>query len=310
MKPAATTDAVVVLHESRELLPDLVRGLRAQSEPFASWCFCLNGRDDGSADYLRALPEAPRLVERLDNPGFAGGANAALALGEAPFALLLNPDVELGEDYLARTRAALGADAGLGAAGGLLWREDAERGPIVDSAGFHRQPWWRIVDRDAGEPLSSWAGKDEDRPGLCGAALLLKREALRAIAPDGRVLDERYWMYKEDQDLALRLQEAGFRSRFVAGARAKHDRGWRPGGRSGIGLRLRRHSLKNRYLLLARHFRLARDWPSLPAILLFEMVQATVLLLSEPKTVLGYAWAWRTLRGRPIESRVNGGSEG
>jgi GT2 family glycosyltransferase len=306
---ALESDVVVVLHESRDLLPALVAGLRAQTRPFRGWCFCLNGPEDGSEAWLRALPEAPRIVRRPDNPGFAGGVNAALALSTAPFVMLLNPDVELAPDYHARCREALDVDEGLAAAGGLLWRREPEGRAVVDSAGFRRQPWWRVVDRDAGRPLDSWRGRDEDLPGLCGAALFLRRAALDAVALEGQALDERFWMYKEDQDLAWRLLAAGWRLRFLPGARAEHRRGWRPGQRGDVSLLLRRHSLKNRYLLLNRHFRWRRDWVALPAILCFEVVQALVLLLSEPKTVSGYLWAWRALRDHGDHGREGGRAE-
>ena len=40
-----------------------------------------------------------------------------------------------------------------------------------------------------------------------GAAFILRREAV----PDGRVMDERFFLYFEDVDLCLRLRKAGWK---------------------------------------------------------------------------------------------------
>ncbi|MEZ6194271.1 MAG: glycosyltransferase family 2 protein [Planctomycetota bacterium] len=293
--PVARVAAVVVLFESRDALPALVASLRAQTRPCDEWVFCLNGPDDGAGAELRALPESPRLLERPDNPGFAGGVNAALAATDAEFVLLLNPDVVLAPDYVERCLAALGADERRAVAGGVLWRPDGAGRPVVDGAGFSVQPWLRVVDRGAGRPLEGFPLESGEVPGLCGAALLARRSALRAVAEDGQVLDETFWMYKEDQDLAWRLRAAGFVQWLEVSARARHERGWRPGTRGVVAPRLRRHSLKNRYLLLAKHFRWGRDFWRIPFILAFELVQGVVLLLSEPRTMSGYLLAWRAL---------------
>ena len=52
-------------------------------------------------------PRGVRLVARPSNDGFAAGVNAGWQVSRAPWILLLNPDVEVGADFLARLFARL-----------------------------------------------------------------------------------------------------------------------------------------------------------------------------------------------------------
>ena len=62
--------------------------------------------------------------------------------------------------------------------------------------------------------------------GLSGACALFRVSALKDVAfPDGTFLDESYWSYKEDVDLAFRLRSAGYRSFVLFDAVAYHERG-------------------------------------------------------------------------------------
>ncbi|MEE9391823.1 MAG: glycosyltransferase [Planctomycetota bacterium] len=304
----------VVLFESRGYLDALLKSLRAQTVVAQPWAFCINGPDDGAAEFLRSQAEQIFVTERPDNPGFAGGANAAMALlerdGASPeFILLLNPDVELSADYLEHGLEVFNHHPEVGAVGGLLWRENATGAEVVDSAGFALQPWLRIVDRGAGRDLASWREPSGSVIGVCAAAILMRSAALRDVAEDGKAFDESFWMYKEDQDLCLRLRGRGHQVFFEPAARARHQRGWAPkiGARAGIAGKLRQHSLKNRYLLMAKHW----DWRQLwrfPLILVFELFLGLLLLVSEPRTLRAYPmaarlWptAWR--KGRAFAKR-------
>lgn len=299
---SGATEACVVLHRSRPLLEPLLAGLRAQTVPFARWIFCICGEDDGSRALLERQPERPLVIARPDNPGFAGGANAAIAAARERFVFLLNPDVELAPDHHELLRAAL-IEEGAAAAGGLLLRRDERERVVIDSAGFSVQPWLRIVDRYAGRSPEAVTLRREAVPGVCGAAMLADRPILLEAAEDGEVFDQAFWMYKEDQDLCLRLRELGEKVIFEPRAIAWHGRGFPPGARAGIPLLQRRHSLKNRYLLLQKHLRARHLWRA-PLLVIFELALGTRLLVSEPATCGAWAMAWRLRRATARKRRA------
>ena len=65
--------------------------------------------------------------------------------------------------------------------------------------------------------------------GATGAAALLRRAALDDVAyAGGEVFDEGFFAYREDADLAWRLQRRGWRCLYWPGAVGWHGRGLRP----------------------------------------------------------------------------------
>lgn len=192
-----------------------------------------NGSDTG-LDWVEALDRRFRVLRTSRNVGFAAGVNLALAeLPEAPFLLLLNPDVFVEPRTLEESTAVLTRDPTLGAMtcklvlpSGELDAACRRSHPTVLSA-FSRQ-----LGLQARFPRSRFFGRynltylDPARPhdidSGTGAYLLLRREALGAA---GGALDERFFLYGEDLDLCRRIRESGHRILYWPGARAVHVKG-------------------------------------------------------------------------------------
>ena len=87
-------DVLVILHNSRTLIPGLLHSLRRISIPVNVY-FLDNNSTDGSADILaESLPGLPfraHLLRSLNNNGFAGGMNRLAGQSQAEFMFVLNP---------------------------------------------------------------------------------------------------------------------------------------------------------------------------------------------------------------------------
>jgi GT2 family glycosyltransferase len=175
-----------------------------------------NASGDDLTKLARRYPEACfSTAER--NLGFGAGHNRLAEQHDADAVLLLNPDAELVEPAtVARLHAALRADASLAAVGPQL----------VSAAG--------AVDlRDHGElrgvraRIAHAAGhshyRRRDAPAdvawVSGAACLIDRRAFDAV----RGFDPGYFLYKEEEDLFLRIRRYGRRVRYVPSVRVRHD---------------------------------------------------------------------------------------
>lgn len=187
-----------------------------------------NGSHDGSVERIKAECPGVRLVESGSNLGYAGGNNvgirAALESG-ARYVLLINNDVEVDPDCIARLEAALDADKRAGAAGPLLLSPGPER--RIWAAGgelAHRENVTRL--RGFGQLCNGRYRADEDVDYLPGCAILVRREAFAKIG----LLDESFFCYMEDVEFGRRLAAAGFKNRFVADAAAQHDASASTGG--------------------------------------------------------------------------------
>ena len=250
-----SVDVIVVVRSHAGTLAATLAGLAAQAAPPARVVVVDNASTDGSRDVARRfaglLPF--ELIESPDNLGFSGAANRAIRRCDGRWLLSLNPDCRLAPDFLARLVTAAERDERAGSASGLLLRgrgDDLAATDVVDSAGMIVTAGGRHHDRGAGRRLTS----DLDRPasvfGASGAAALYRRAALDDVAyAGGEVFDETFFAYREDADLAWRLQRRGWSCLYWPAARAWHARGLRPEARRRGTPEINRHSVRNRFLL-------------------------------------------------------------
>jgi glycosyltransferase involved in cell wall biosynthesis len=167
--------------------------------------------DDGSRDesvaWLRA--EGVEVVVRGASGGFAAAANAGLAaVAGCDAVALVNTDVALAPDWLQRTTEVLQAAPEAGAVACKMVGMD-DPGLIDDTGDTLRRDGvceqrgrGRRDDGRFDEPGEVW--------GACAGAALYRAEAVAQVGG----FDERYGMYLEDVDLALRLRLAGWTCRY------------------------------------------------------------------------------------------------
>jgi GT2 family glycosyltransferase len=151
-------------------------------------------------------------------------------------------------------------------------------------------------------------------PGVTGAAMVLRREAVLDLADEGgEVFPERFFAYFEEVDLNLRIAKAGLRCGMDGTAVAWHASRGQDGRRSPA---LRTHYLTNHWLVSLRNDRW-RDWlAELPGIARGELLYYAPRYLATPicavrafgKMLGSIAWA-RRCRSR-FEARYPNAVEG
>ncbi len=248
---------IVVSHDHVETLPACLDAVAAHEPPPSEVVVVDNASADGSAEVTETRSGAGvRLIRETMNTGFAAAVNRGLRETSAPWVLLLNPDCAPHPDFVGRLLGAVverPEDREIGAVTGRLLRAaDASLAPshVLDAAGMVVTASGRHFDRGAGEPDDGRYSHPAWVFGGTGAATLFRRSALDDVAyPDGQVLAESFFAYREDAELAWRLQWRGWRCLYVPDAVAVHGRGFRPeGGRKGHEF-VNRLSVRNRFLL-------------------------------------------------------------
>lgn len=273
-----------------------------------------NASTDGTADAARAAAGV-EVVANDANLGYAAAQNVgirrAIDRGD-DYVLFLTPDVVLAPDHIATLVRALEGAPPSACAGGKLLRPDGK----IDSAGIHGARNRHFTDRGQGE---SDDGRFDDGRGVfapCGAVVLHRVDALRDVAVDDEFLDESFFAYKEDIDLAWRYHWAGwtvlYESDAIAthgraapfsaatGAAASEPRSVREIGRdrAHVAPVVRRLSARNQLLLLAKN----EPWSTLLTLdgLRVAGRQLAVFayaLLREPSTLPAYLGFLRHLPG-------------
>ncbi len=214
--PRAGVDAVVVSHNTRELLGRCLAAL----QPECRHIIVVDAAStDGSAETLAAHVSADDVLALRHNRGFGAAANAGIAAATSDFVLLLNADAWPLPGAVAKlvTKAAL--DSSIGVMAPRLLNPDGSlqrsifgyprtplslaawvASPAVISNAFRA---WRFMQSSTASLLhdGSHAIAGGDFP--AGAALLIRKEAW--IEVDG--FDEAFFMYSEETDFCQRLRQ-------------------------------------------------------------------------------------------------------
>ena len=210
--------------------------------------------------------------------GFSGGHNELFAMTGSSYVFCVNQDVVLADDYLERLIGFLDKNAGVGSACGVLRHEDGS----VDTAGLAKSWYEKTYD------IIKAPSEPEARVfGVSGALPVYRRAAVAEVSPDGKLFDGNFFAYKEDVDLAWRLDIFGWSSYVLAGARATHERGF-GADKKGDAAQYAKQKLSSRNHLLT----LSKDLPVedfwlLPVILFYELGKMLYLAIFVPKS-LGY----------------------
>ena len=220
--------AVVVNFNARDHLVTCLPSLRADG--ITSVVVVDNDSKDGSAEAVTAADPDALFVAAGANLGYGTAANLGVAKVDAPYVLILNPDVVVEPGTVNALIAALEADPRLAIVGPRIEEPDgslypsARKFPDLKVAAGHaffgyvapRNRWTRAYKRldanyaDAGEV--DW---------VSGSCFLARRTAYEAVGG----FDEDFFMYAEDVDLCWRLWQAGWRVAYDPAGRVVHKGG-------------------------------------------------------------------------------------
>ena len=236
---------IIPNYNGADYLPACLDALAEQSFRDAEVIVADNTSTDGSADLVERSYPATRLLRLDKNRGFAAAVNAGVKASEREFIIILNSDTRAEPDFVAELHAALEAEPGAAmAAPKMLFARDTT---IINSMGLGYDITG--TNHDIGFGLADGPQFDEGKWifGPCGGAGMYRRSIFREIGP----LDEDYFMYYEDVDLAFRAQMAGHKCIFVPSARVYHIEG---AGTDTLPRRRNYYLARNALTVIAKNF--------------------------------------------------------
>ncbi len=276
--PMATVTVGIVTHNSEQYILPCIQSLLAQThENFEIVVFDNDSSDETVSLLTNTFPEI-RVLESEKNVGFARGHNEILRKTGSEFYACVNVDMLFEQNFLAELIRAIQEKPNFGSAGGKLkfWDFSAFQAGatsegktnFIDTVGIRILRSHRFEDIGQGEIDCGQFDDDQKIFGISGAAALYRREALRDVAFENdrgelEYFDESMFMYKEDVDLAYRLQWAGWKATLSPLAIGYHDRTVSVRGTSAMSLiknRLKKtravnqQSFLNHRILLRKNF--------------------------------------------------------
>jgi N-acetylglucosaminyl-diphospho-decaprenol L-rhamnosyltransferase len=216
-----------------------------------------NASVDDSASGLDDLPLPLELMRNARNMGFAAACNQGAGSSEADFLLFLNPDTQLLPGTLVRVTRFMQSEQAQ--AIGICGVESVDRAghPMISCARF---PTLRVL-------FGKMFRLHRTLPGLFPSHHLLPRETRQSRVVDQVIgafffvrsdlfsrlggFDERYFLYFEEVDFALRARKHGKASYFLKTAKIVHE--GNVSSTQVVDVRLY-HSLRSRLVFARRHW--------------------------------------------------------
>ena len=289
---------VIVTWNSAPFLRRCLAALAAQTHPNLELIHVDNASSDDSIAIVRELAPHARPILNDANLGFSTAVNQAVRIAKGEFVLLLNPDAFLEPDYVSSLVAAF-TDESIGMATGKLLQ--AESG-LIDSKGIRMTRSGRHFDIDQGLSDSRLPTPDTQVFGVSGAAAMYRMSFVNDVTIGGEFLDEDFFTYREDADVAWRGRLFGWRAIYVPDAVAHHVRTVTPEKRRTLSAVTNMHGVKNRFLLRLKNEGLYLALRNAPFELTRDLIAIAATLTIERSSLPALKWLWKNRR-RIMEKR-------
>lgn len=279
-----------------------------------------NHSTDKTIDLIRDKYPQISLVESNTNLGFAKGHNQIIRKTQSDYYLCVNVDMVFEPNFVSELVKAMSEKPLYGSVGGKIkhwdyaaWQkghthsQDAGKTNFIDSAGMRILPSHRFEDIGQSEADYGQYDQAQDIFGVSGAAVLYRYKALQDIAfvnaaGEKEFFDEQMFMYKEDIDLAYRLQWAGWKCRYSPKAVCFHDRTIAAPKRTNLGIfqnrvrkprRINQLSFLNHQILLQKNYSPAFSFRTKRATWWYNFKVFVYLFCCEQETLFQWWKLWR-----------------
>ena len=239
-----------------------------------------NASTDDSVDFMKKNYPELRLIINSSNSGYAGGYNEALAHINAEYYVLLNSDIEVGENWVMPIIEEMDKNPNIGAAQPKLiayhQKDEFEyagaAGGFIDKYGypFCRGRLFNSLEKDTNQYNDNteifWAS---------GAAMFVRADAYHKVGG----LDNDFFAHMEEIDLCWRLQLSGYKIMAIPKSIVYHVGGGTLPKNSSRKTYL---NFRNNFALLFKNLPKNRLWKVFIARLVLDGV-AAIRFLTEGK---------------------------
>lgn len=317
----------LVTWNGAQYIPYLFASLKNQT--LKDWTLIVldNNSSDDTIELIQKelinFPVQSRLIVNQENKGFAGGHNQLYAQTESKYFALLNQDLYLEPDCLEKLVTAIELDETIAVVSPRLMKwnftllnHDALDGSVdhhhlpqsftdtIDSLGLCVLRNRRVIEIGVGEPYS--IRKCDDRIevfGVSGTLPMFRRSMIESIEFSlTEFFDSLYHLYKEDVDLAYRIQSADWHAFTICTAVAYHDRsatGPKEIGDSAAANNKKQqsswvkyHSYKNHLATLYKNEYWQNFLLDFPWIMWYELKKFIWFLVFDPTVLTGLKELW------------------
>ena len=307
----------IVTWNSERFLPALFQSIRQQNYTQSDIIVVDNASEDKTLSIVEAMCPSATVLRNPRNMGFARAHNQAIELvkkrndhGATRYdgVIILNPDIILMPETINIIAKGFLQYPQCGSIGVPLYKahdRDEEGLPLeqsrfeyFDSLGIQITRAHQFQDISSGVIDRGEILKDQFVFGISGACCVYRWDAIKELMKlDGEFFDEAFFSYKEDIDVAWRLQLRGWRSLRLFQTRVYHYRGVGASFQHSIidqiknryhrSRRIKQMSYRNHFATIVKNESLINLFLAIPWIASYETTKFIAILFTEPSTIKG-----------------------
>jgi GT2 family glycosyltransferase len=257
--------AVIVAHNALAYLPACLASLESAGCPTTQIVVVDVASTDGLRTWLGTHAAEAAYVRLERNDGPSPGRNAGICGAQTPYVLLMDADVELEPESVARLYDVMQRNPTIAIGSPVVVY--AQRPDLIQYADTSLHFICEAINPYLDRPVAE-RGDDAREIGVASTCALLLQ---RRVAIDIGLFDERYFIGKEDGDFTHRARMAGYSILELPAARVRH----RVKPRSAW---LFYFQIRNRWHFLLKNY----EWRTLfciaPALAVHEVLQVLLLV--------------------------------
>jgi GT2 family glycosyltransferase len=272
---------ILVIYNGARYLEACLEALLQETRPDDEIILVDNASSDGSASLVQERWPQAKFIRNEVNRGFAAACNQGAQQARGETLVFLNQDTRVLPGWLNVLVDGLCAGENMGlTTSKLLLMSQPER---INLCGQDLHYTGLSFGRGALETADNF-----NQPQAVGAVAGASFAIRRALWEQLGGFDPAFFMYYEETDLSWRAALRGYTSWYLPGSAAYHDAALKPSARAAY------YSVRNRIVLLLKHWK----WPTLlfllPALLLTELIDWVYLVRLGwgylPAKCKAYAW--------------------
>jgi GT2 family glycosyltransferase len=189
-----------------------------------------NNSTDSSKEYLKSTDV--KFIFNSDNIGFAKACNQGFTISSGKYVLFLNPDTILSETCLADCISFFETHPDAGAVGVRMldskgnFLKESKRGTPTPSVSFYKLFGLTAIFSKSKMFATYYEGHLPEKENnsvevLSGAFMMIRRDVFEKV----NGFDENFFMYGEDIDLSIRINQAGYKNYYLGKINVKHLKG-------------------------------------------------------------------------------------
>lgn len=248
---------IVVNWNTKNLLNQCLKSIYEQAGNITCEIIVVdNNSSDGSAEMVASQYPQVRLIANHDNRGYAAGVNQGIKVSRGRYALVLNSDIIICEQAIAKTVRFADQHVEAAVIGPQVWKDQKEiqntcfSNPGLVNLMLHSFGLAKLFKHNHffGREMMLWWDRRSQRQVdvVSGMFLLVRREAIEQVG----LMDESYFLYYEETDWCYRFAKSGWKMLFWPGAKIIHLDG---GSHSSNQIALKSYVQKHKSMLIFFH---------------------------------------------------------